>query len=293
MADPIPILAHLGIPAPTQIEQVHGGAASTIWRVETGQEAYALRLMPPQLRHLAALEAEAMRAASAGGVPTPRLYALTEWEGRPVMLISWMPGVPLAQRVQDDPAVSEVTAALCFQFGVMQARIHAISAPPELGNAPRGWIEWLRDDEPELQARLRALPPRNALIHLDYHPLNVLAEGDRISAVIDWTNARAGDPRADLARTYTILRLEPWTPDPEPPLLRSLRRTLSSAWWRGYVSVAGHPGDMSLFFAWAGFAMINDLSPRVGKPDSHYTPEHMARLHRWATRWKRRALLGF
>lgn len=279
--DPLPILAQLGIAAPARVERAHGGLDAAIWRVETGQKAYALRAMRPEQLPIAALEAEAMRAARAGGVPTPPLHALIEWEGHPVMLMDWMPGVPLMRRVQDDPA------ALCFQFGQMQARIHAVPAPPELVHFPRGWIEWLDDDEPALQERLRALPRRDRLIHLDYHPLNVLAEGDHISAVIDWTNARAGDPRADLARTYAILRLEPMTPDPEPPALRALRRAMTSAWWRGYTSVAGHPGDMSLFFSWAGFAMINDLLPRVGK--FHYTHEHMACLRRWATRWKHRA----
>lgn len=285
--DPQAILAHLGITG--QIERVHGGQDAAIWRVETPQGAYALRAMRPEQRPTAALEAAAMRAARAGGVPTPPLRALIEWEGRPVMLMDWMPGVPLAHQVQADPAAA---VALCYAFGEVQARIHAIPAPPELVNFQRGWIEWLGDDEPALQARLRALPRRDALIHLDYHPLNALVDGDHISAVIDWTNARAGDPRADLARTYAILRVEPWTPDPEPPRLRWLRRTLTSAWWRAYVAAAGHPGEIALFFAWAGFAMINDLAPRVGKPGSHYTPDHMARVGRWASRWKRRAGVG-
>lgn len=278
--NPLPILARLGIAAPTQVERVHGGQDAAIWRVETPQGAYALRAMRPEQRGLAAAEAAAMRAARAGGVPTPSLHSLTEWEGRPVMLMEWMPGVPLAQRVQADPPSA---AALCYQFGAMQARLHRVSAPPDVS---RGWVEWLGDDEPALQSYLRALPAQNRLLHLDYHPLNVLVEGDGISAVIDWTNARAGDPRADLARTYTILRLEPWTPDPEPPSLRLLRRALTAAWWRGYVDTAGHPGAMAAFFAWAGFVMIRDLAPRVGT--SHYTPAHMARLRRWAARWQRR-----
>src|SRR5438132_39917 len=45
--------------------------------------------------------------------------------------------------------------------------------------------------------------PGAALLHLDYHLLNVMTDRSRVTGVLDWTNARAGDPRADLARTFT------------------------------------------------------------------------------------------
>ena len=50
------------------------------------------------------------------------------------------------------------------------------------------------------------------LLHLDYHPLNVLGEAGAISGVLDWTNADGGDPRADVARTGAILRFLPDNP---------------------------------------------------------------------------------
>jgi hypothetical protein len=36
------------------------------------------------------------------------------------------------------------------------------------------------------------------LVHLDYHPGNILVSGNRISGVIDWDGARRGDRRFDL-----------------------------------------------------------------------------------------------
>ncbi|MGI8522831.1 MAG: phosphotransferase [Nocardioides sp.] len=38
-----------------------------------------------------------------------------------------------------------------------------------------------------------------ALTHADLGPLHLLADGDRVSGVIDWTDARVGDPALDLA----------------------------------------------------------------------------------------------
>lgn len=77
---------------------------------------------------------------------------------------------------------------------------------------------------------------------LCYHPRNVLTDGRRLTAVLDWTNARLGDPRADVARTFTILRLHPRPPAPAAPLaaLEALiMHALLAGWQRGYRQVAG------------------------------------------------------
>lgn len=43
------------------------------------------------------------------------------------------------------------------------------------------------------------------LLHLDLHPLNVIMS-PRGPIVIDWPNARLGDPMADVALTYALIR---------------------------------------------------------------------------------------
>jgi hypothetical protein len=57
----------------------------------------------------------------------------------------------------------------------------------------------------DLHNRLHAIPFDGAsLVHFDLHPDNVLlARGGPV--VIDWTNAHAGDPDADVAMTWVIL----------------------------------------------------------------------------------------
>lgn len=43
--------------------------------------------------------------------------------------------------------------------------------------------------------------PYSAVCHRDYRPGNLLADGAEITAVLDWDNAFAGDPRYDVARS--------------------------------------------------------------------------------------------
>jgi len=56
----------------------------------------------------------------------------------------------------------------------------------------------------QLHARLHRIPFEDEqLLHLDLHPDNVLFS-HRGPVVIDWTNARAGDPALDVALTWVI-----------------------------------------------------------------------------------------
>jgi aminoglycoside phosphotransferase (APT) family kinase protein len=56
----------------------------------------------------------------------------------------------------------------------------------------------------DLHGRLHAIPFEGGrLLHLDFHPDNVLLSA-RGPVVIDWANARSGDPALDVAMTWVI-----------------------------------------------------------------------------------------
>ncbi len=285
--DPAAILEALGLLGATVVGRVTGGNDTAVWRVTRGNDAFALRVFGPGRAESCHREAETMSAAGAAGLPVPRVHALGAWEGHPAVLISWCAGRTLLQELQSRPWR---IWPLGLHFGRMQARIHAVAAPPVLRQRPEAWIQWAGPEEVALQERLRALAPgAAALLHLDYHPLNVMTDGTRITGVLDWVNALAGDPRADWARTYTILRMEPITP--EPPLLHLalFRRAVASAWKRGYEQVAGPLTDLAPFYVWAGAVMLRDLAPRVNQPGHWLRDHHFDPLRRWISAWKRRA----
>lgn len=201
-----------------------------------------------------------------------------------MLLLSWIPGDVLANQLFKLPD----PIPLIHVFGRTQAALHQLPAPPDFD--PNTWIEWAGDEEAELKKRLheqKALTP--SLLHLDYHLRNVMSDESGITGVIDWANTQAGDPRADFARTYSILRIDPWHPEGDDEHWLSLREQLTNAWRAGYESAGGKTEDMDIFYAWAGAVMVRDLSPRIGKPGSWLQDHHLDIVRRWRDDHKRRA----
>jgi aminoglycoside phosphotransferase (APT) family kinase protein len=271
--EPADVLRALGAAAPERADRVAGGMDTALWRVEVGGRAFALRLFRAEQAAVAEREVAAMAAAAAGGVPVPRVEARGVWQERPALLLEWCSGRPLFEELARRP---RSVWRLGRAFGRAQARLHRVNAPPGLPS----WLEWHGAPGPEVRAALEGAAPRSdALLHLDYHPLNVLVDGRRVTAVIDWANARAGDPRADLARTLTILRLSP-----VPPRFAPVVGVMVAGWRGGYEAEAGPVGEMAPFYAWAADVMARDLGPRAGRAG---LPEaQLERIRDWGARWR-------
>jgi aminoglycoside phosphotransferase (APT) family kinase protein len=283
--DPGAILAALGIDQVQAVAPVLGGQDTLVWWVRAAAGQYALRLFRPEQGEACRREARALALAAAGGVPVPTLVRVGEWQGRPVQLQEWREGVSLLAILRRQPWRAW---RLGRAFGRLQARIHAVPAEaPELRARP--WVALAGPGEATLQERLSALTAgRAALLHLDYHPLNVLGRAGRPVAVLDWVNAAAGDPRADLARTLTILRFAGTPRGFALPFEWTVRRLLEAGWRRGYADLAGRPTGMAPFYAWAGAMLLRDLAPRPGRA-AGLSERGRRRVQRWTDMWKARA----
>jgi aminoglycoside phosphotransferase (APT) family kinase protein len=272
--DPREVLMALGFPGADTIAPVSGGRDTSIFRVERGGSTYALRVFRPEQEMVSGAEVLAMLAASEGGVPVPRVDAHGVYDGRPALLLDWCEGMTVVAALGCWPERATALGAAC---GEVLAQIHAVTVPAE--HRDFGWLRWggLTPDDP-LYQQLVAYARHDRLLHLDYHPLNVLTDGERITAVLDWANAHAGDPRADLARAIAIIRLDADDAPPEArPTLRAFERGLRA----GYERVAGPLVDMPLFHVWAGRAMLHDLAPRLVA-----NPGQAARIRRWIRLWE-------
>src|SRR5690606_33061892 len=141
-------------------------------------------------------ERYATQLAGHAGIPVPGIPHERAFERRPYLVTEWSPGVRQVAAIRYGPHLSP---DLRHQLGRMQAELHAVCADSGLR---RNWIDWPVAAPARIRDRLMELALDQArLLHLDFHPENVLTDGHRITAVLDWTSVHAGDPRADLART--------------------------------------------------------------------------------------------
>ncbi|NGM22123.1 phosphotransferase family protein [Roseomonas stagni] len=211
----------------TALTRLSGGAIQQNWAldVETAEGArrWVLRTDAPAVLAVSlprAAEFALLRAAREAGVTVAEPIFLCEDMGvigRPFFVMGRVEGIAAAHRVvkQAAPHGDEVVAAL----GRELARIHRIRPPRAdltfLGDPPadaaRAMIAAMRArlDEagtprPVLEWGLRALertaPPPVApvLCHHDFRTGNVMIDGARVAAVLDWEFAAWGDPHADL-----------------------------------------------------------------------------------------------
>lgn len=285
--DPLLVLHALGLAGPAQAFPVSGGADTAMWRIERGDARFALRVFRPEQVAVARREVAAMRLAGNAGIPVPELHAEGAWRDRPALLLDWMPGEPLMPALIAHPWRAW---PLGIALGRAQAAIHAIAVPPGRLGQSSTWVDWGAPDDALRRLLLLHAADGDALLHLDLHPMNVLVQGREVTAVLDWANARPGDPRADLARTASILRFAPL---PAGTLAPSVRRLLAVGWRRGYREAAGPIRGMAPFYAWAAAAMVNDLSPRLGRRDLPWLrPAYLDRVEAWGATWRCRAGLA-
>lgn len=173
---------------------------------------------------------------SAAGFPVPHPYAFELDHaalGAPFLVMQRLDGGPLFT-TRSFPEAFKTFSLGFFSFVRAQVRLHrmnprdaglrdiprayetGLTAPgtPMLDRAlaiianrvDKGPLPGLRDALGRLVARAGAYRvAESSLLHLDYHPRNVVVRGTHLSGVIDWVNTDVGDRHLDAAMTAAIL----------------------------------------------------------------------------------------
>ena len=265
MTSPVlPILQAL-FPSQTVVaRRAPGASPNPTWRVDLDGEEVAVKLY--RGRGQAEEQASLLEVLRVQGMPVPR----TRWlrTGNTFALITeWLPGETLAAALERHP---EQAGALGLDLGKTHATLHRVTLPQKA-----------LDRMPRLAATTGLAGTQ--VLHLDYHPLNVLIGSGQVTAILDWENVRLGDARADLARTLSMLSVDPAVlalPAEVRPTLRALRR----GYLEGYARCAGagRVTPLAPVLAWAGQFLLDDLAIR-------YPPVALAPARRWTGYWRWRA----
>jgi aminoglycoside phosphotransferase (APT) family kinase protein len=280
------LLEQLGFHDTSEPVAVPGGWETLMWRFTTPDGAeHALRIYCLDNGERAVRrERIAMDACAAAGIITPRIEAEGVYDGLPAIVQTWIPGETLIERGQRRPWQ---LPRIAREFGRLHARIHTIPAPRELrADAPRDWLTQILPRHMHLAERLLAAGvSSDTLVHLDYHPLNVIVDGAE-PAVIDWAYSAAGDVRADLALTAVALQIAPSPQRSRFRLLERLSRWLAVRSWRkGYRDVAGDLPDYRPFMAWACAFRYRVTDASLGRPGVWATEHDQAELQRHIDRF--------
>jgi hypothetical protein len=145
--------------------------------------------------------------ARTAGVPAPR-YELVIPDGDVTYLVqTLLPGSP--PRTVDGALVDQMIAVNGRLAGLLADRPDLTSPPLYLGTSGPGFclheplarydrrtatvLAWVRDVGADVD-----VAAGDDLMHLDFHPGNVLTDGATITGVVDWDGASRGDGRLDL-----------------------------------------------------------------------------------------------
>lgn len=148
---------------------IASGRASEIFDLEDGRVLRRFKAGGDPER-----EALVMRHAANHGYPVPRVLEVTG----DALVLEQIDGRTMLEDLRRRPWRLRRHAS---SLALLHERLHEIVAPPSLREAGVG----------------------DRLLHLDLHPDNVLLSPTG-PVVIDWTNARRGDPALDVALTWVI-----------------------------------------------------------------------------------------
>ena len=204
----------------TDMQRLQGGFTSTMVRLASDDGSRAvLRLMTeePWRRHASGLltrESVVQALLADTDIPAPYSIAVDptgDVSGVPAHLMSHLPGALVLDRDDD---------ALLGALADVLTRIHGID--PGDNAWPRAYQSWAWPgkrvvpdwtERPELWQRAFAVledePPayEPTFLHRDFHPGNVLWEGDGVSGVVDWVETSTGPAALDVAHCMTGLTL--------------------------------------------------------------------------------------
>ncbi len=191
-------------------------------------------------------EAQIGRLVHAAGVPSPAVLDVIDIGQRRGIVFERIEGAVMINSLSNQPWNMP---RLARQLADLQLGLHAQAAPklPPFHTILAYSIQHasaIPNDLRELALlALARLPEGDRLCHGDFHPGNVILTA-RGPVLIDWMNACAGNPFADVARTQLLLTLSAIPQEIPLPLrvaLQGLRRSFFQTYLKHYLSHTPDP----------------------------------------------------
>jgi aminoglycoside phosphotransferase (APT) family kinase protein len=264
-------LARAGFPREAEISTMTPGLGQTeLWRISgIGHDGQlVLRLFPIGNERPRDREVQAMGAARTAGLPVPDVIMTSVVADRPAILMTLASGATVTTALGSGRDRARETGRT---LGDVLGRINLLPAPEGLAPAD-AWLDRAGPELAPLRDRLIDLPNANRLLHLDFHPENVLMENGEVTAVIDWPNTLPGPPHIDLGRSRAILQMVRTLPRLSPEVAAAVD-VFEAGLVEGHERLHGPDPDPDLTLAWGVGTQCVDFTPQIQNPGSWVTAE--------------------
>jgi hypothetical protein len=163
----------------------------------------------PAAKRVAFHEAARSAAVEALGLPVPRIWGVHEIGGRWGLAFDRVTQKSFAKQMlgnwDDVPRYLECMVRLHIQVHSHQAlQFAGLKVTLAANIAATTLLDEMRKQD--LLEAIVDMPDGDRLCHGDFHPLNILGDTSN-PVIIDWLDARRGDPAADVCRSYLLLKL--------------------------------------------------------------------------------------
>jgi len=213
-------------------------------------------------------EAQIAGRVHAAGLPAPAVLDLTFVGGRPAIVFELIDGPSMWEQMLAHP---EEIRKLSRNLAALQADVNATAAPagiPRLTDRLRRNLElnpFLSESQRSATLdELASHPDDDMLCHFDVHPNNVLM-GPSGAVIIDWFDAAAGSPAADVARSSVLIRPDAASshlPCPDRSVIRAVHHEYLTA------VLEDRRVDIDLLLAWEPTVLASRMAEPLGEEPS-------------------------
>ncbi|SEN90156.1 Phosphotransferase enzyme family protein [Amphibacillus marinus] len=155
---------------------------------------------------IATYEESKLAFAYQKGLQVPKPLGINKIDGKIALLMAFVEGKTLGQLIETDMDLLDHYLGVSIDVQQKMHAINAVGLEPMADKLARQIKSagLLTDSEKTaLLMQLNSKPMENKLCHGDFHCYNLI-EGKTGVTIIDWLDASAGQPLADVCRTYLL-----------------------------------------------------------------------------------------
>jgi hypothetical protein len=180
------------------------------------------------------------------GITKVKCYGQATLDGRTGLILEKVEGKTLIALTTSNPGMAFRIPRLMAELQIQMHQTHTDKIRSyrqmvldALDSEPLSFLT--EQEKAAAVSRISRMPDGDSILHLDYHPDNIMSDG-KTATIIDWMTAARGVPAADVAATLYLLNEGEMIPGLNRVLamvLEQVRRHICSKYYSAYKEKTG------------------------------------------------------